>query len=620
MRPNIFVLLTGLALCLLPMIVQAQSYRWQQSANYRMEIDFNVQKHTYEGRQWVVLTNNSPDTVTQVFYHLYFNAFQPGSAMDVRSRWLPDSDQRVGGRISTLKPDEQGYLHVSSLRHNGQEVRFTEEGTILEVQLAQPVLPGQKAEFAMDFKGQVPVQIRRSGRYSAEGIAYSMAQWYPKMCNYDEQGWHANPYIAREFYGIWGDFDVTITIDKNYVVAATGYLQQPETIGHGYAEGAQPRPVDGKLRWQFKAPRVHDFVWAADPDYKHTSFRRADGTLLRFFYQPGAKTNDNWEALPAIMDKAMDFINKTYGPYPYKEYAFIQGGDGGMEYPMATLITGERTLVSLVGVAVHELMHSWFQMVLASNESLYAWMDEGFTSYASNEVMNYLRQQKLIPGSAVDNPHAGANASHIAFTQTGKAEPISIHADHFQSNAAYGVGAYVKGEVFLHQLQYILGRQAFDQAMLRYYHDWSFRHPNANDFVRVMEKTGGLELDWYKEYMVNTTHLSDYEIVAAREGDERKQSTIELRRKGLMPMPVDLVITLRDDSKLYYTIPLDLMRGAKQQDGALSWTVAPDWTWTHESYSLELPVKLNRIVSVEIDPSLRLVDANRENNKLTIKE
>lgn len=614
--PKVELLFAALLACfvLLAAPVQAQSGRWQQAANYEMDIDFDVRSHTFDGSQRLTLVNHSPDTLWRVFYHLYFNAFQPGSVMDVRSGELLDADPRVGERIGGLKPDEIGYLRVSSLKQDGAAVRFAEEGTILEVELAKPILPGQKAVFEMEFKGQVPLQIRRSGRNNSEGIAYSMAQWYPKMCQYDEQGWHANPYVGREFYGIWGDFDVKITIDKDYIIGGTGYLQNPEEIGHGYTD--KPGAGRGrKLTWHFKAPMVHDFMWAADPDYRHTSFTRADGTVLHFFFQPGPKTTENWDALPGIMDRAFDFIGRTYGPYPYKQYTFIQGGDGGMEYPMGTLITGERTLVSLVGVSVHELMHTWFQMLMATNESLYAWMDEGFTSYASNEVMNFLRREKLIPGNAVENPHTGANQTHIAFTQGGQAEPLSVHADHFQTNAAYGVAAYVKGEVFLHQLKYIIGEQAFNQGMLRYYHEWRYRHPNPNDFIRVMEKTSGLELDWYKEYMVNTTHLSDYAITALEEADKGKATNVTLRRNGLMPMPVDVVVTLNDGSKRYYTIPLDLMRGAKQTDGAIQWIVAPDWPWTNPVYTLTLPVATAQVATVEIDPGMRLVDANRNDNR-----
>jgi hypothetical protein len=596
------------ALSLIALVASGQKERWQLAADYKMDIDFHIKQHQFEGKQQVTLWNNSPDTLFQLFYHLYFNAFQPNSAMDVRSRTIIDPDPRVKDRIVKLKKNEQGYLDVSSLRLNGDKVSYQVEGTILEVSLTEPVLPGSKVVLDMEFEGQVPLQIRRSGRFNKEGIEYSMAQWYPKLCNYDEQGWHANPYVGREFYGIWANFDVSITLPSNYVVAATGILQNKEEAGYGYA-AIEPEKRPEKLTWRFKAERVHDFVWAADPDYRQIVHTTAEGLVVRCFFQPGEKTTENWEKLPVIMEEAFRFINQKYGKYPFSEYAFIQGGDGGMEYPMATLITGERSLRSLVGVAVHELMHSWYQMVLGSNEALYHWMDEGFTSYASNEVMNYLILKKMLPGTAEENPHLEEVKGYVNFALSGAEEALITHADHFQTNAAYGVASYTKGEVLLEQLRYIIGEQAFDQGMLRYFYTWQFRHPNANDFIRVMEKQSGMELDWFREYFVNTTHTIDYEL----EGMNGKNLII--RRKGKMPMPLDITVKNKNGKITRYTIPLDIMRGVKKGDRFFEgFKVAPDWTWSHPTYSLELEDKINDIQSIEIDSSQRLADVDRENN------
>jgi hypothetical protein len=586
----------------------AQPERWQQAVKYKMSVDFNIKKHRCEGNQKLVYTNNSPDTLTKVFYHLYFNAFRPGSSMDVRSRMLPDPDPRVGDRIMKLNKNDEGWIKVEELKMNNKSLKFIEEGTILEVTLDEPILPRSTVTFELEWEAQVPKQIRRSGRFSKEDIEYSMAQWYPKMCNYDYQGWHANPYVAREFYGIWGDYDVSITMPSNYVIAATGVLESPEKIGHGYADGNMIEKSKNTT-WNFKAQNVHDFVWAADPDYKHISYKAYNGTTLRFFYQPGDKTSENWEKLPAIMDEALKFIELKYGKYPYPVYSFIQGGDGGMEYPMATLITGERNLNSLVGVAVHEWMHSWYQMILATNEALYPWMDEGFTSYASAEVMNYLKSRKILPGEMKDNPHLESVKGLITFIGGGKEEALITHSDHYNTNSAYGVGSYTKGEVFLEQLRYIIGEEAFDKTMLNYYQIWKFKHPNANDFLRIAEKTSGLELDWFKEYFINSTKTVDYSI------DGYNGKNIILKREGLMIMPLD--VTIEDEKgKLHkFYIPLDLMRGEKKGDRFFDdFNVAPDWVWTSPSYGLDPGIKLASIKKITIDVSDRLVDVNRENN------
>ncbi len=607
-----------LVLSLMPIVLLAQTPRWQQRVSYTMDIDFDHTTHRFTGTQRLVYYNNSPDQLDRAFWHLYFNAFQPGSMMDVRSRTISDPDRRVVDRISKLKPEEEGHLHVKTLKMNGQPVAFEEVGTILEARLPEPIPPGTSVVFEMEFWGQVPVQIRRSGRDNAEGIAYSMSQWYPKLCEYDYQGWHPEPYIGREFYGVWGDFDVTIHIDRKYILGATGVLQNPEAIGYGYLPEGQKlqRPKGDKLSWHFKAENVHDFVWAADPDYKHVVYRRKDGTLLHFLYQENERTREPWAQLPQIMDRAFDFINAHYGQYPYPQYSFIQGGDGGMEYPMATLITGERKLSSLVGVSVHELMHSWYQGVLATNESLYAWMDEGFTSYATSEVMNFLCQQGLIPGQWTENPHRSDYQVYTRFALSGQEEPLSTHADHFQTNRAYSIGSYVKGAIFLHQLQYIVGKQAFDKIMLDYFDTWKFRHPNDEDFIRVAERNSGMVLDWYHQYWINTTHTIDYGIAEVRPIGKRKV-LIKLMRVGKMPMPLDVVVTYKDGSQELITIPLRIMRGAKPQEHPqMAFRVADDWPWVNPTYELVLDddVKWKNVQRVEIDPSGRLADINKLNN------
>ena len=586
--------------------IWAQADRWQQRVKYIMEIDFDARHHQFTGTQRLTYYNQSPDGLDRVFYHLYLNAFQPGSAMDVNSRTIPDPDFRVFNRIAYLQPDEIGYQKVLSLKQDGQPLTWSVEGTILEVTLAQPVLPGDSTMLEMEFEAQVPIQIRRNGRDSEEGVDYSMAQWYPKICNYDYQGWHANPYIGREFYGIFGAFDVAITIDRDYIVAATGYLQSQEEAGK-------------KRRWHFSAPLVNDFVWAADPDYVHTRFTRPDSLTLNFYYLKNGNNVEEWKRLPVIMDTVFNYLNPRYGKYPYRQFSFIQGGDGGMEYPMATLITGNRSLGSLVGVSVHEVIHSWYPMTLGTNEALYAWMDEGFAIYVSNETMNYLRSIGMLPGQEPrKNPMGPSYAGYLNLVRSGLEEPMTTHADHFQTNYAYGQAAYDKGAVFLHQLSYVTGIQAFRQGMLDYFETWKFHHPNVNDFIRVMEKASGLELDWYKEYFIQTTLSPDYGIGQLRPL-EAQRSVLVLNRIGPMPMPLDVLVTTIDGKAYLYNIPLDIMRGAKAPEKEdAGWTVAPDWMWVAPVYELTLPYPPDQIKTVEIDPSLRMADIDRSNNIMEV--
>lgn len=589
--------------------LQSQAQRFQQHVDYSMEVDFDATKNQYQGKQTLKYTNNSPDTLQKVFFHLFNNAFQPKSSMDIRNQTLEDADSRVAGRIGKLSPAEEGFLHCKNVKMNGRDVSAKEEGTILEVTLAEPIAPKTTVTFTLDFDGQSPIQIRRSGRNNKEGIDYSMAQWYPKLSEYDEQGWHSDPYVGREFYGVWGDFDVKINMDSRFMVAATGYIQNPE----GYTCNKSGKE---KTTWHFKAPNVHDFVWAADPDYKHTELRYDKDLLVHYFYVENDKTRDNWAKFPQTMVNVFDFANKNFGRYPYQQYSFIQGGDGGMEYPMATLITGERNFNSLVGVATHELMHSWYQHLLGTNEALYAWMDEGFTSYASEMIENDLKIKGMMPGLKPDvNFMEDTYKGYKNLMESGKAEPSSTHSDHYNTNFAYSLSAYVVGSVFQHQLQYIVGKPAFERGQLRYYREWGFHHPNPNDYIRVMEKESGLELDWYKEYMINSTKSIDYAINKV-ERESRKETKITLARLGKMPMPIDVVITFKDGTQENWNIPLDIMRGEKSNENAGSdYRIAEkDWQWTNPTYELVIPVRSKNIVKVQIDPTSRLADLIPDNN------
>lgn len=602
----------------------AQTDRWQQRVKYKMDIQMDVKTNQFTGKQQLEYTNNSPDTLFRVFYHLQWNAFQPNSMMDVRSRELGriivgkdakgvnkhDWDSRVTDRISKLQPNEIGYQKVRSLIMNGRQQQFRTEETILVVDLDKPILPGSTVTFDMEFEAQVPVQIRRSGRNNKEGVDYSMAQWYPKMAEYDYEGWHPTPYIAREFYGIWGDFDVKITIDKKYVLAGTGYLQNPQQTGYGYeTKGAKvTRPAGNTLTWHFVAPNVHDFVWAADPDYKHIT-QQVDDFTAHFFYIENDTTRSTWPQLAKMIPAAYEYIKKHYGAYPYKQYSFIQGGDGGMEYPMATLILGNGKLPGLYGVAIHEWMHSWYQGMLATNESLYPWMDEGFTTFAEDNTI----------GNTVDSlggrwHQAASYRNYFALVRSGFEEPISTHADHYNTNYAYSVSSYSKGAVFLEQLGYVIGAANRDAGLLRYYNNWRFKHPNANDFIRVMEKESGLQLDWYLQYMRNTTKHIDYALDSIYEANGK--TVVVLRRAGEFPMPVDLLVEMKDGRKEMHYIPLTIMFGNKpNEDDSIKRIVHDGWRWTHPTYSLTLDVPISQLRSINIDPSMRLADIDRNNNK-----
>lgn len=586
-----------LALCFLGNITaQNNTAYWQQHVDYAMEIDVDAAANQYEGKQTLIYTNNSPDALDKVFYHLYFNAFQPGSEMDVRSRTIADPDRRVGDRVSKLSPEEIGYIKPTKLTQNGKALRYEVVGTVLEVSLNEAIAPGASSTFYMEWDAQVPLQIRRSGRDNEEGVRFSMTQWYPKLAEYDFQGWHADPYIGREFHSPWGNFDVTITIDEAYTVAGTGYNATNVLGKNNYAEVKKARK--GKRTWHFTAPNVHDFTWAADPDYVHDQYEAANGVTLNFYYKNNPDIAQNWKNLQPKTAEMLAYFNENIGDYPYKQYSVIQGGDGGMEYAMCTLITGNRNFGSLMGVTAHELAHTWFQFLLATHEGKHEWMDEGFTSYISSLAMQKINKEE-------GNPHTGSYRGYRFLAKSGNEQPQTTHADRYALNSAYGTTAYSKGAVFLAQLEYVIGKENLQNTLKKYFDDWAFKHPTPNDFIRAAERVSGLELDWYLMDWTQTTNQIDYAI------KEVSGNKITLERIGLMPMPIDLEVTYNDGSKELFYIPLQMMRGEKPANGPR--TQLKDWAWAYPTYELTIPAG-KKVSNLIIDPSGHMADVDLENN------
>ena len=617
-----FILKYILSTCLIlnsgiSLFAQSGNSYWQQHVDYTMEINMDVNTYQYNGTQKLVYTNNSPDVLNRVFYHLYPNAFQPGSEMDARAQSIADPDRRMApnfgtkeepnyqSRISKLNPDEIGFIKVSSLTQNGKALQYKTVGTVLVVDLVEPIKPGEKTTFDMVFNAQVPVQIRRSGRNNSEGVALSMAQWYPKLAEYDTEGWHADPYIAREFYGVWGDFDVKITIDKNYTVGGTGYLQNPNEIGHGYETEPVKKQKGKTLTWHFKAPNVHDFTWAADPEYKHDKLQVENGPMLHFLYKSTMPQDklDSWKNLQPKVAEFMTYYSGLVGKYPYKQYSVIQGGDGGMEYGMCTLTLGEGVFERLVyGTLVHEVAHSWFQFLVATNELKHEWMDEGFATYIEYRAVDTLLKLNK------ENPWERTYNTYLWHANSGTEQPETTHADRYIYNRSYSVSSYYKGCVFLAQLGYVIGEENLDKTLKTYFKEWAFKHPKPLDVIRVAEKVSGLELDWYLMDWTQTTNTIDYGIKSMKEDGNNTKITLE--RIGLMPMPLDIEVEFTDGTKQQFYIPLRMMFGNKPTDA----TILNDWAWAYPSFEFSIEKPKSTIKSVIIDPKGFMADINKENN------
>jgi hypothetical protein len=580
---------------------------WQQRVEYQLDIRLDDQTNAVQGREKLKYFNNSPDTLRRVFFHLYWNAFQPKSAY---AHWAKRmAADMTDKRLFELNASEMGKMDIFSVLQNGSATTFRVNETIMEVELSRPLLPGDYASFDIAWQGQVPLTIVRGGRNSSNEVAYSFTQWYPKICAYDRKGWHADPYIGREFYGEFGSFKVNITLPKKYLVAATGVLKNADVIGYGYEnEGVKPPPNYGLVNvWKFEADNIHDFAWSADPEYVHEKIKVRDGLTLHFIYQPSPNVTPAFKAVQKFAVENLAYIEANFGKYLYPQFTFAQGGQWAMEYPMLTLIeTGSDS--SIMGTAVHEWMHNWFYGMMGNNENDEHWLDEGFASYTTSDILSH-----VMPESADKLRHA--SLIHAAQVATQVSEPASTPANHFANNQFYFFNAYAKGEAFLWQLRYIVGDEAFKYGMLRYYADWHFKHPTGDDFIRTMERASGMELDWFYAGWIKTLHTIDYGTETPLP-DGGSASKIILKNHGSLPMPVEVLIEFKDGSSERHYIPLDLQYGSKFPAGTTNSVIAHDpWSFSVDTYEIRLEKPVTSIKSVTLDPDEWTADMNRKNNR-----
>lgn len=607
--------------------VQTEAQRkgyWQQAVNYKMDINVDEVNFQYQGNMTLTYSNNSGQTLSKVYFHLYYNAFQPGSMMDHRLSNIEDPDSRMTknisrnktpiyqSRIAKLLPNQIGYQKIHSIKQGNIEATYQIKGTLLEVTLPYPIQPNTTTELEMHWEAQVPEQIRRTGRNSKEGVALSMAQWYPKMAHFDEFGWHLDEYIAREFVAPFGNFDVQIHINKDYVLGSSGVLQNPNQV-KGYSKSPQITPINNKVTWHFIAQNINDFAWAADPNFVVDSTTTPSGINLYAVYLPKSQTAiNNWRQALAYTSEFLEFCSEKFGKYPWSTYTIAQGGDGGMEYGTFTLVTGDRDLKSLVGVIFHEAAHSWYQQLFGINETVDEWFDEGFTCYLEELGMQHIFHKKGVHHS---NPMIDYYRSYYRLALSGKEEPMSLLADYYNSNYAYSNQAYRKGAVMAEQLGYIIGQQNLSESFLRFYDLWKLKHPTPNDFKRVAEEVSGINLKWYFNLFINTTRTIDYAI------SNVKDSTITIVNKSNLPMPLDILVEYTDGSKELFYIPLREMRGQKPDEEyeiykGVNRTQLEDWFWTKPKYQFKTTKKPKK---VWIDATERLADIDFTNNYYEVK-
>ncbi|MBW7675479.1 M1 family metallopeptidase [Chryseobacterium chendengshani] len=594
-----------------------QNAYYQQAAQYKMNIDVNAEKFTYEGNQTLNYSNNSPDELDVVYFHLYWNAFKPNSMMDQRVAGQgKNGDSRLQkdgiSRLASIPKDQEGAQNIHWIKQNGKNLKFEIQETVMKVYLNESIKPNSKTTFTMEWDADIPQQIRRSGRNNREGVDMTMSQWYPKIAEYDYDGWATFDYVGREFHAPFADFDVTIKINKDYVVGAGGTLLNPTEV-KGYDASATIKADKNKATWRWTAKNMLDFAWAADKDYSVESFDVPQGPKVFFVYQKNDKTKV-WGEAQSYITKYFQIMNSRFGKYAYPSYAFIQGGDGGMEYGMCTMILGEsKTVEDLMGLMIHEGSHSWYQQMLATNEPLRPWMDEGFTSYAESIVMHQL----FPPKDERPNPFVDKINAYRNIVQKKIEEPAVWLGDHHDNGTAYSFASYVKGELYLVQLGYIVGEQNLEKIMTEYFREWSMKHPTDRDFLHIAQKVSGMDLKWFHHYWINTTKTIDYGIKDVKY--DAKSTTITLLNNSQIPMPIDFSVMTTDKKIITYQIPMNMTHIWKQKDGYGDFTTEKYWPWTQKEYTLTIPYTKSQLSLLGIDFSQRMADVNPENNFVEVK-
>jgi hypothetical protein len=583
---------------------------WQNRADYTLEARLDTATQTLRGSGTIRYRNNSPDTLRFLWLQLDQDIFAPGSI----NRSAPPPPLLFGGTPFDMEVKEEGGLALDAFAVRGQRVTTHRWDTMLRVDLERALAPGDSAVIEAAWHFRIPVNgVARMGR---DGNLYEIAQWYPRMAVYDDvHGWNTLPYIGPgEFYLEYGDFEVRITAPYNYVVAASGELQNPEEvltaeqrrrlqhvresdepvaiIARDEAGTAATRPAasgDGTLTWRFAARDVRDVAFAAAPNFRWDARRldiAGDRKLIQTFYRPGA---EGWEDAIQMAWHAIRVHSARWYPYAYPQASVIEGPIQGMEYPMIVFVPADKPH-GLSWTLMHELGHEWFPMMVGSDERRHPWMDEGFNSFIDlYTVSDWWRTRDPAHADSILN---GPLTSYAANAVPGREQPLSTNPA--ESHTLYWT-AYQKPALMLRLLrEEVLDPETFDKAFREYQRRWQSRHPQPADFFRTIENVSGRNLDWFwREWVYSTARLDQSVNSVTVRGDSAR---IVLGTRREMVMPAEVRLTWGDGTTETRRIPVEM------------------WNYGRH-HAFRVPLRGRRLVSVEIDPRRAYPDVDRRNNR-----
>lgn len=616
---------------------------FQQHVQVVMEVSLHPETHVLNGETWLTYRNHSPDTLTKLYFHLYTNAYRPGSvfARQEKKFFRP--------QIEELGPDEMGWIRVWNLRVAGAPVMaewpYAPDSTLFRIPLPRPLLPGAEVIVEMDWAEQLSTFVDRAGR--DDGIPqYDFAQWYPKPVVWDRRSHEAGKWVnaipfhaVGEFYGEFGTFDVTIDVPDAWVVAATGIpiegdpgwedaRASPAVVvtyqrdrygerapgagpaaGGASAESAPPGAAPQYRRVRFYAEDVHDFAWSTSPRFAYEE-ARWNGRVVRSLYRDTPADRAAWAGGNAERGvRALEWLSDIYGLYPYPQVTILHGLlGGGMEYPMLVMDASPGE-----GLILHEVGHIYSYGIWGNNEWLEAWMDEGMTSFQTRWYMeqrygpfgaqvgfegrNVARRRDWLSrllGPREECPldlRRRVDLQVLPIMLSGLDQPVSTAALEFRDGAAYGVNAYPKGSLVFETLRYVVGEDAFRRILHEYFDRYHFRHVTESDFRKVAEEVSGQDLGWFFQTWLHTVPVFDYRLdrVSVGRGPSGYRTLVEVERAGDR-MPVEVEARFEDGST-----------ARRRLDGVLE----------REPLAFESSA---RPVAITLDPGNEILDWNRTNN------
>ena len=588
---------------------------WQQRVDYKISATLDPARNELRGRETIHYVNHSPDALPYLWLFVEQNLCAPNS---ITNQLNQPPLVFLGTSFDFSCQGFNGGGHLESLRIAGVDAKHTVYGTTMRIDLATPLASGAALDIEAQWHFNVPPQ--GGGRMGHDGPLYEMAQWYPRLCVYDDvHGWNHEPYIgAGEFYLEYGNFDVSLVVPASYIVAATGELGNPEqvltptqrtrlaaarrsetpvaiigadevgnmdrtrprTFARGSASPLNPVP---SLTWHFTATNVRDFAFAAGPNFRWDA-SGYNGILIEDLYRP---TADKWGEVNRMGREAIKYFSEQWYRYPWSHATTIEGPIEGMEYPMMTFTPNSPIREDQQWVIAHEFGHEWFPMIVGSNERLYPWMDEGFNTFI--DLGNAAKYFQGTPyGDSIEVHPLHLYSDHA---KPGDEQPLITNPT--QVRDLFWVG-YQKPALMMQMLRYeVLGKDRFDAAFREYIKAWAFKHPTPADFFRTMRDESGMDLDWFWRGWIFSTARLDQSVDSVTNRADGG-SDIHLSNRGTMVMPAELSLTFVDGSRTTVTLPVEM------------WNLGAQ-------FSYRVPEK-KRVTRAEVDPRRALPDTDRANN------